>query len=64
MLIFLIAVLWVIAGLWLCYKRDWYPDVPSNGLYCAFAVIGAPINFLLIFFKVFLIHPWNNDNTF
>jgi hypothetical protein len=57
----LIAILWVIIGFWINYKRNWYAqeDVPS--LSCWTSVCFAPINLIIVLFKVFVIKPWNKD---
>ncbi len=64
---FLIFVLWVIIGLWLAFKRNWYKqyddddDFDFDKVCCIASVIGMPINFIIIFTKVFLINKWDDN---
>jgi uncharacterized protein with PQ loop repeat len=55
------AFVWVVVGLWICYKREWYCCYDDNTLFCTFAVIGAPLNLLIVFIKVFCVDKWNNN---
>ena len=62
--IILIVVLWIILGLFICSKRDYYKkEVEDNeGLFFMnfIAIIFAPINFLITFLKVYFINDWDN----
>jgi hypothetical protein len=58
-------ILWIALGVFICYKRDWYErgsteDFPS-GLVCFFATVFMPINFIIVFFRMFFINKWNNE---
>jgi len=55
-------IIWVALGFFICYKRDWYvedgtDDLPA-GLICAFAIVGMPLNFLIVFTKIFFVNKW------
>lgn len=54
--------LWIIIGAWICYKRDWYESSEAPGLWIVVATVFMPINFLIIFFQMFILDKWNNDN--
>ncbi len=58
MIIFLTLVLYIITGVWLCYKRDWYQESEKREFICVLAVILAPLNLLWNFVQVFLIDNW------
>ena len=55
--------IWVVVGLWINYKRNWYrsKDKYTREESCGFNLILAPIALIIVFFKEFLIKPWNND---
>jgi hypothetical protein len=58
------AFIWVVVGLWINHKRNWYKheiDKDTREISCAFNIILAPIALIIVFLKVFLINPWNND---
>ncbi len=59
----LIGILWVIVGIWIAFKRDWYKEAPNGdeSFCCWVSVIFAPINLIIVLFKVFVIKPWNKD---
>jgi len=55
-----IAIFWVILGLFICYKRNWYVNEGADqNSACLYSVLFAPFNFILTFFKVYLINKWN-----
>jgi hypothetical protein len=57
----LIAILWIITGTWICYKRNWYrSEGRDDEIGCAIAIVAAPINLLVVFFRVFIISSWDN----
>ena len=58
--IILLSILYIIIGLWICFKRDWYKHYIDQGGVCTAAVIFMPINLLIVFFKEFLINKWNS----
>ena len=54
-----IIIDWIILGLFICYKRNWYVDEGEEQvLTCVFAIVFAPINFLLTFVKLYCIDSW------
>jgi hypothetical protein len=59
--IILIIIIWVILGLFICHKRNWYVEEGTDANFaCVFALALAPFNFTLTFFKVYLIDKWKN----
>lgn len=60
MQILALVFIWVIIGIWMCWKRKWYHDVEFSEACCVVAVIFMPINFVVIFLKEFCINPWEN----
>lgn len=59
--IILIIILWVITGLFICNKRDWYVEQGADQMFtCAMATIFAPINLIVTFFKIYLINKWED----
>ena len=62
--IFIMSIfIWIVVGLWINHKRNWYngEDTDTRELSCAFNLILAPIALIIVFFKEFLINPWNNN---
>ncbi len=60
---FLIAFIWLIVGIWICWKRNWYKDAYNTGgneVVCVFAVIGAPINLVITLIRVYCAGQWDN----
>lgn len=63
--IVLIMFIWVIVGLFICYKRKWYVednDSTEQMFECLFATVLAPFNLVLTFIKYYLIQEWENKN--
>lgn len=63
--IFLLLVLYIAMGLFLCYKRNWYNATSTNyyqfpNAVCVLAVAFMPINFLILFVKVFFLSDWED----
>ncbi len=58
--IILIAILWIIVGVWICWKRDWYWDWEMNHVLCIIVIILAPINLLLTIFSEYILEKWRN----
>lgn len=58
--IILIAILWIIVGVWICWKRDWYWDWEMSQLLCVIVIILAPINLLLTIFSEYILEKWKN----
>ena len=64
MIVFIMSIfIWVVVGLWINHKREWYrsEDKDTREASCFFNIILAPIALIIVFFKEFLINPWNND---
>lgn len=58
----LIAILWVIVGFWIAYKRNWYKYAGDDQRFIIWAtVIFAPISLIIAFFSVMVIGKWQND---
>lgn len=64
--IILLGILWIAVGCYICFKRDWYPqkntmdDAPAE-LICTCAIAFAPINLVIVLFKLFFIYKWTNN---
>lgn len=62
----LIAILWIIVGVWVAYKRKWYtklkndPDLPQE-LAIFLVVVLAPLFLIGAFVKEMLLDDWNNN---
>lgn len=60
--IILIVLLWLIVGLFLASKRDWYAEIGENSeWFCFFAVLFAPLNLIITFIRVFCVEKWDNS---
>jgi hypothetical protein len=63
--IFIMTIfIWIVIGLWINHKRNWYKfiiDSDDRKAVCSLVIIFAPISLIIVFFKEFLINPWNND---
>lgn len=62
----LIAILWVILGFWISYKRKWYSNFSGDDEFPQFIVIAivvaaAPLCLVIAFVREMLIDDWNND---
>lgn len=60
------VIIWVILGLFICYKRNWY-EAYSNieiepTFACFMAIVFAPINFIVVFFKLFFLNKWEDKS--
>lgn len=64
----LIASLWIIVGVWICHKRDWYKgdrfkefNPGDERIYrCIMCIIVSPISLLTALFTEFVIRDWHN----
>lgn len=56
------ALLWLVVGIWICYKRDWYNGITSSDRdFVLFAaVVFAPCNLIILLFKEFILKDWDN----
>lgn len=58
----LIALIWLITGLFIASKRNWYYKVSSTTDERIFnnviAVLFAPINFIITLIKIYFINDW------
>lgn len=61
----LISLLWLIVGLFIAFKRDWYDhgSAPDSFWCCFFAVIFTPLNLIITFIRIFCVAKWDNTNT-
>jgi len=64
--IILTAIIYIIVGLWICWKRNWYKDrfnytgLNDGSICIVFALLFMPINLLIIFIDEFLLRKWDN----
>lgn len=58
--------IWVVIGVWICYKRNWYKHLASYGgdstpnFVCGCSIVFAPFALTLAFFDVFIKNNWKN----
>lgn len=64
--IFLTIVLWIIIGLWISYKRNWYQESSfpdeidvTAGILILINCVFMPIVFMWTFFKEYLNDEWD-----
>lgn len=62
MIVLLIIILWVITGVWISFKRDWY-DCEYNAkdereIAIALNIMFAPIALIIALFRVFFVNGW------
>jgi TRAP-type C4-dicarboxylate transport system permease small subunit len=62
----LIAILWVIVGCWISYKRNWYADFANDeewpqGVVIGIVIMSAPLCLIIAFFKEMVFDSWNNN---
>jgi hypothetical protein len=55
--------IWVVIGVWICYKRNWYKNVEfttddTPNFVCGVTIILAPIALIMAFFDVFIKNSW------
>ncbi|HND46750.1 MAG TPA: hypothetical protein PLC61_10190 [Chitinophagales bacterium] len=64
-----VVLLWIIIGLWINYKRNWYKDFHENtegispGFACTVSFVFAPINLLIVLYEEFINKDWDNNNN-
>lgn len=57
------VIIWLILGLFICYKRNWYEaDEIDPTFTCIIAIVFAPINFIVVFFKLFFLNKWEDKS--
>lgn len=66
---FLIAILWVIVGSWVAYKRNWYESYKNSEetpqfLLILVTIIGAPVALAIAIFEEMVLDSWNNTKRF
>lgn len=65
--IILSLILYILIGLWITYKRNWYKSsiLNSDGdifTFNLFAVLLMPFNLIIVILREFIIREWNNDD--
>jgi len=58
--IILSIALYLIIGLWLSYKREWYKHDEDQVLSMLFAIAFMPLNFITIIIRELILRKWNN----
>ena len=57
-------IIWIIIGIWVAYKRNWYDeyrnDDPPSGVFIIFSVCLGPIALLIAFFREMVFKKWKN----
>ncbi len=59
--IILIGILWIIIGIWICYKRQWYYQANNNFGFCVLAVLLTPLNIIWTIIDIYCVSKWNNN---
>lgn len=63
--IIMLAIIWIAVGIYICYKRDWYPSKGYDDFEpettCIVMTILAPINLAIVLFRLFFMEKWNNN---
>lgn len=57
--IVLIILLWLIVGLFICHKRNWYKEVDDSAWFCFFSVVLTPLSFIVSFIRVYCVDAWD-----
>lgn len=62
----LIGIIWVITGVFISFKRNWYTHISYNtksdrNFLCTMNIIFAPIALVIAMYKEFLFDKWNNE---
>jgi hypothetical protein len=59
-------ILWIIIGVWVSYKRNWYDkygyDDPPSGVYIAMSILLGPLALFIAFFREMVFRKWDNEN--
>lgn len=65
-ILILSLILYLFIGLFICNKRNWYKSYdnindspPSEIIFIAISLM--PINFIMVFYKEFILREWDND---
>jgi hypothetical protein len=59
MIVLLIIILWIITGIWISFKRDWYIDDKDDAeIAVILNVMFAPIALIIALFRVFFVNGW------
>ena len=63
--IILIAILWILLGFWIAWKRQWYDEYDDDSRFfiVMISIILMPINFLIVFIKVFICTKWLDQDS-
>jgi len=63
----LIAILWLIIGVWICWKSDWYDDYSDDDIsgvlpqiICILAIICMPLNLIITIIRHYICTKWKN----
>lgn len=60
--IILTIIVYLIIGVWICYKRDFYDKYEEDNIpiIMFFATLCMPINLLIVFIKQFILNKWKS----
>jgi len=63
----LFIILYIIIGVWICYKRDWYYGtthsfdeliIQTSSVCVIYGIILMPLNLIVVFFREFILRRW------
>jgi hypothetical protein len=52
------VIIWSIIGVWISYKRDWYPDDFDSILKIVLNIFFMPIALIIAFSREFIAREW------
>ena len=52
--------IWIIVGVWITYKRNWYIDSEDwdGDFICIINIVFAPLALIIAFFRIFIMGSW------
>ncbi len=63
MVYILISIIWILLGLWICEKREWYKHIEKDfqSTACCIAIVFSPLNLIFVLIREFVVHKWDNN---
>lgn len=58
----LLSLIYLIIGVWLCYKRNWYLNSSASEIRIIMATLVAPLNLIWLLVRVFIVDEWKCRN--
>ena len=60
--IHLTTILWILIGIWICYKSKWFTHETSPNMWICCTVIFMPFFLLISFIGVYIYSEWDVNN--